>query len=675
MDADDVGPVARRVPGLRDAWLTDGFWGRWSQVHRGAALDHQWRMLGDTGSLDAFALVAGGVEGYRTGEFFTDSDVYKWLDAASRALAHDPDPTMVARVDEAIALVEAAQDPDGYVNTWIQGLFPADRFANLDVHHELYTFGHLIEAAVSHHEATGSPRLLGVAERAAALMHRELIDAPAHRVDGHEEVELALVRLHRATGDPAPLELARRLVDRRGTAAHVRRRLAGSFADFAIRGVRQRLGVWRYARRHPAWRRPSIAPSRRVARPRGILRRTLADFGSGRNFQLDRPAREQVEPSGHSVRWLYLQVAMAMLAREQRDAVLREVTERAWEHFVEGHVFVNGGSGAFPLVEGFGDPYDLDPARAYAETCASVAGVLWNRELGLLTGDPRYDDLAEWQLLNGAGVGMGVDGTTYAYDNPLVVPPGVGRQDWFRCPCCPSNLSRVWASLATLQFSWTDDDVRVHQLFSGRARLGATTVDVDSALPWSGDVVVRVRSAGPAAAPPRHVVVRVPSWADEVQVTVDGVARAARLDERSPARSTASGLDPGRSTWCRVELPVAASCDVRLRFGMPVRLLAQDPRVPVVGGRVAVARGPLLYCLEGLDHHHLDGEALNQVVVDPRSFAARFDDGLLGGAVAVIARTPGGDDLRFVPYFLWGNRGATGMTTFVGGAGHSSGAG
>lgn len=656
-----------RVPGLRDAVLTGGFWGRYRDIHRGPALDHQWRCLEETHAIECFRLVGGTSRAFRSGEFYTDSDVHKWLEAASRTLADDPSPQTVAHVDELIGLLERAQDDDGYLNTWIQGLFPRGRFRNLDIKHELYTFGHLIEAGVAHHEATGSDRLLDVAERAADLLVREFADAPAHRLDGHEEVELALVRLYRATGRDDCLDLASAFVERRGTSPHVGRRFVAGAALTVSRHVRQRLRGTAHRLRHRGQSARQYPEKRSLHVTPAIVGRTRREMLSGRMFQTDRPARRQDRPTGHSVRWLYLQIAMAMLARERGDDALRAVTETAWQHFVDGHLFVSGGSGAYPLVEGFGDPYDLDPVRAYAETCASIAGVFWNRELGLLTGEARYDDLLEWQLLNGADVGMSVDGTAYAYDNPLQVPAGIGRQAWFRCPCCPSNLSRLWASLATLQFSETDDELRVHQLFSSRAVVGVTAVEVDSALPWSGEVVVRVAPPPDQGAAARHLAVRVPSWSAGVQVEVDGAtAAAAAVDDDRPAgRPTASGLDPGSSTWCRVELPAGAACEVRLQFTLPVRLHRQDDRVPRVGGMVAVSRGPLLFCLEGVDHPDLAGDALNGVVVDAGSLEARFAPDLLGGATEIVGRAVDGRALRFVPYFLWGNRGQQGMTTFV----------
>lgn len=649
------------VPSMRDASLTGGFWGRMADVHRGAALDHQWTHLDATGALECFTAVAGRGDGFVTRDFTSDSDVHKWLDAVARTPPGRRSAELTTRFEAVVDLVGAVQDDDGYCNTWIQGLFPDGRFQDLETEHEQYTLGHLIEAGVSEAEVTGEGPLFHAARRAADLLVREFLGAPADRAVGHQGVEIALVRLYRATGQADYLELASQLVEQRGTAPGVRRRFVRCVVRTAGRLLRQAVRRRAYRRHHPR-RVPVERPARLQVKvtPR-IAARTISEFVSGRWAQTDRPIRDLTDPTGHAVCFQYHQTAATMLARELGTDTLATATTAVWDRLVDGHLFVSGGVGAMPGLEGFGEPYDLDPRRAYAETCASLAGTFWNRELGLLTGEARFDDLLEWQLLNGAGVGVNVDGTAYHYNNPLQAPPGFSRRAWYPIPCCPSNLSRTWASLATLQFSRRGDELRLHQFFSGRARFGDVEIAVDSGLPWSGDVAIRV-SSGPDG--PGRLAFRIPSWAGPVAVRLDGVAVEVSVDDRPAPRATASGLDPWQARWARIDLP-AATADVRIDFRLPVRLLAQDRRVPRVGGKVAVTRGPLLYCLEGVDHPHLAGAALDEVEVERASIGDRFDRDLLGGAVELTASSTGGDPLRFIPYFLWGNRGATGMTAFV----------
>jgi DUF1680 family protein len=255
---------------------------------------------------------------------------------------------------------------------------------------------------------------------------------------------------------------------------------------------------------------------------------------------------------------------------------------------------------------------------------------------------------------------MALDGTGYHYNNPLLAPAGFSRRSWYPIPCCPSNLSRTWASLATLATSRADDELRIHQFVSSLANVGGAEIEIDSALPWAGEVTIRVAGERP----PARLAFRVPSWTDRVEVALDGEAVEPGVDDPEPARSTASGLDPWQARWARLDLP-GGPHEVRLSFGLPVRFLTQDPRVPRVGGRAAVARGPLLYCLEGIDHPGLGVDDLVDLELDRSSITEAFDPNLLGGMVELRASTVDDRPLRFVPYFAWGNRGATGMTCFV----------
>jgi DUF1680 family protein len=653
--------VPVQVPSMAQAQVTGGFWGRMASLHRESALEHQWSQLVATGAVECFEVVAGRrPDGFVSRDFTSDSDLHKWLDAVGRVPVAERPPAVRAAFDEAVGLVAAAQEPDGYCNTWIQAFFADGRWRDLETEHEQYTLGHLVEAAVSAHEATGDERLLVVATRAADLLVARFAGAPAAEAVGHEGVEIALVRLARSTGDPRYLDLAAQLVDQRGTAAGVRRRFVATLVRTGRRLARQRRARRAHERAVPGWRRPERVPGLQVRITPAVAARTAATFVSGRWAQTDRPARSRTEPTGHAVCFQYLHTAMAMVARDRGDEALADVTVAAWERAVAGHLFANGGLGAYPGLEGFGAPFDLDPERAYSETCASIAGVLWNRELGLLTGAARHDELLEWQLLNGVAVGTALDGRGYHYNNPLQVAAGFGRRPWYPIPCCPSNLSRTWASVATLATSRVGDELRVHQYVSSRSAIGGAEVEIDSELPWAGEVAIGLGGDRPA----QRLAFRVPGWAGSTAVAVDGVEVAPQFDEAEPLGPTASGLDPGRARWGRIDLP-GGPCRVRLSFGLPVRFPAQDGRVPRVGGRVAVARGPLLYCLEGVDHPDRPGRDLFEVTLDRASLVERWDPDLLGGVVVLDGTDGDGRPLRFVPYFAWGNRGATGMTCFV----------
>lgn len=647
------------TPRIGEVSVADGFWGRWTEIHLEKALDHQWRELVATGALENFEYAAGTAEGPYRSNFASDSDVYKWVDAASRALAIRPDPIIEARISTVAGLVEAAQDSDGYVATWIQAQFPQSRFVNLELEHELYCMGHLIEAGVSHFEATGSTRILALGERAADLLVAEFMGAGAAKLDGHPGVEIGLMRLYRCTGKNDYLELAKRMIDRRGTgkhfASHFLRSLARTAEHFVKSGMNRRR-----AARGSAGELGTRREARRELRVRAsAVGRVIRESLSGRTFQLQEPVRSLAGPVGHAVRFMYLQTAVAMLARETGDESLREASERSWQRFVEAHMFVSGGAGAMPLLEGFGDDYDLNPDTAYAETCAAIGGCMWTREMGLLTGEAAFDDLYEWQLLNAAGVGMSPEGDSYFYDNPLRSSGGIQRRSWFPIPCCPPNLSRHWLSLGTSQFSWGKGELRVHQYFSGNASLDVGSVSMRSSLPWEGRVSIDFEPDS-AEAEIERLLLRIPWWAGESSVRVDGGALVTVSQDAHYAKRSATGFNPTRSRWQEIRLQGAKTVNIKVEFEMPVRFLKQDERIPLVGGSVALARGPLLYCIEG----HDNGGDIRDVGIGSE-VTSRFDAGLLGGATVLECESDSGNPLIFVPYFLWANRGAGAMSPFV----------
>ncbi|MBX3285890.1 MAG: glycoside hydrolase family 127 protein [Actinobacteria bacterium] len=653
------------LPGAADARPGGGWWGRTARIHREVALRHQWEQLVHHGAIEAFEVAAGRSDVVPTvglPTFVSDSDVHKWLDAVARSIPAGVPADVRARFDETVELLEAAQAADGYLGTWVQTMFPGGAFGNLLTEHELYTTGHLLEAGISLLEATGDDRLLAVGRRAVEAVRRGLAALPAHHQDGHPELELALLRLHRATGDAGALELGLALLERRGTAPAVRRQSAADHLGSARRLAHQRVLVRQHRRRHPGWTPRPRARGHAVSITPSIGLLAVRSFASGRQWQNDRPVRQLSEPSGHAVGFHLLQAAMAAAAAETGDDELRAVGEAAWTEEVAGHLYATGGAGAYPALEGFARPFDLDPERAYCETCAGISAVLWNRELARLTGDARYDDLAEWQLHNAVAVGMGTDGTRYGYDNPLRARTAAHRAPWFTIPCCPSNLSRLWASVPTSVASLNQRELRLHHLAAAKVALGPLRVAIDSELPWAGRV--RVSLAGTL---PARLALRVPSWCPTASVRVDGEEVALAIEEVRRAPHTAAGLTPHEARWGRIELPAGATEPVvDLDLALPVRARRQDERLPQVGGTSVITRGPLVYCLEGVDHPGRSVDDLFSVVLDPDALEVRPAPDLVEGAVALHGTDAGGRPVRLVPYFLWGNRAPGPMTAFVG---------
>jgi DUF1680 family protein len=469
--------------------LDDPFWSPRVQVNAAHAIFHQWAQLEASGCIANFRIASGEQEGWREGWFFADSDAYKWLDAASRIVAGQPDPRLAARMDDLIALVSRAQAADGYIFTYNQIHFPGTRWMNLQIEHELYCHGHLIEAGVSHYEATGRAELLAIARRAADLLVRDFAGRGPERTPGHEEVEIALLRLHRVTGHPAYLDLARHFLEQRGRTPRFALVLLPQQRSRTKRAEQVSAGRQIYLATHPDFVPYTIPPDNPAKEPRGTHLRWLASALSGKYFQQHAPIRRQTVPVGHSVRFGYLQTAIAMLHRAEGDASLLPALTQAWERLVTRRMYITGGVGALPRLEGFGRDYELDPEYAYAETCATLASILWNWQMALITGEPRYSDLLEWQLYNAAAAGIGLAGDTYLYNNPLACRGGLTRQAWYSVPCCPSNLSRTWADLGKYIYSVEGGDLYIQQWIGNQARLPLTVpteVEITSGLPWRG---------------------------------------------------------------------------------------------------------------------------------------------------------------------------------------------
>jgi DUF1680 family protein len=553
---------------------------------------------------------------------FWESDIAKWIEAGSYSLLTHPDPELETVLDRAITLLAGAQAEDGYLNTYITVAAPERRFKDLRDGHELYCLGHLIEAGVAHHQATGRTNLLDVVRRYADLVGREL--APGGAIEGgycgHEEIELALVKLAAETGEARYLDMARTMIDNRGTrpfyfdAETERRADDGYFGNVFPRRPQQAERFRQYNQSHL-------------------------------------PVREQDEAVGHSVRAMYLYSAMTDLALADEDTELLAACERLWTSVTEQKMYVTGGIGSDPSIEGFGPAFELPNDHNYNETCASIGLVMWARRLARTTGDGRYLDVLEQALLNTVLAGVSARGTEYFYGNPMESDGGHERQAWFGCACCPPNLARVLTSLGQYAFSWQADTAFVDMPVSGEVAFplerGTTRVQVTSEYPYGGRVQVTPLDPGEFT-----VAVHIPEWAAGTgtpTLTVNGEAIAVEVT----------------GNYVRVTRAWASGDELVLDLPLEVRRLHADPRVEADRGLVALARGPLVYCAEGADNPDVD---LATVSLDPEADVRVEDDGYLGAPVLVTTvRTTEGNEvpLRLIPYFTWGNRGPSTMRVWL----------
>jgi DUF1680 family protein len=640
-----------------DGKITSGFWAERLQMNAQSAIFHQWEMLEKTHCIDNFRIAAGIKEGFREGFFFADSDAYKWLDAASRILKHAPSPKLSDLVDEFIAILEAAQTEDGYLYTYNQIHFGNARWQCLQIEHEFYCLGHLIEAGVSHFEATGSERLLRIARNAADLLVSEFGEASPEFTDGHEEIEIALIKLSRATHAPQYRGLAQRLLERRGRISAYPLHFLAQAAHSAGRMTTVAAMRRQYYRGHPAAADFRLPEHNRHRVPALMPLRFAASAFSGKYTQQHLPLHQQEVPVGHAVRFAYLNTAAAMLARDIEANTDVPRMERLWQHMVQRRMSVSGGIGSLPLTEGFGRDYELDPEIVYNETCAALGSMLWSSELGLLTGDPCYDELFEWQLYNAASVGIGANGCSYFYNNPLTTEGGYQREPWYDIPCCPSNLSRVWASLGGQAVSVQENTITIHQYFGGFYNSDASLpvkMRMETKLPWHGNVSIALEMP---SAQQLMLKFRKPAWAGDFALMLNGQPIQPGIEPSKPASVAACGLDFAQSAWLCLECVFSPGDRIDIVFDLPARLLHQDERIPGCGGQVAVSRGPILYCLEGIC------QPAGLEKLELASSKLRLNDAFPGYEGIPVLEDANGH--TFTPYFLWGNRGDTPMTVFA----------
>ncbi|OIJ66491.1 glycoside hydrolase family 127 protein [Streptomyces mangrovisoli] len=523
--------------------ITGGFWHARRETNARVSIPQGPALLESAGNLHNLRLAAGAAEGEFRGAYpFVDTDVYKWLEAAAWQLGQGADPSLAAEVGRIVSLVAGAQQDDGYLNTWFQLVKGGERYQDLRWGHELYCAGHLIQAAVAHHRTTGSEELLTVARKFAD--HIDTVfgspgsGRPVDGIDGHPEVETALVELYRETGERRYLDLAGYFVDRHG------------------HGL---LG-------HEAYCQDRV------------------------------PLREATDVEGHAVRQLYLLAAAADLATETGETELRSAAERLWHAMTAAKTHLTGGLGAHHDWEDFGDPYELPNERAYCETCAAIASVQWSWRMALLTGSARYSDLVERTLYNGFLAGVSLDGERWLYVNPLQVRDGhtdpggdqsARRTRWFRCACCPPNVMRLLASLDHYLASGDADGLQIHQYTEGTYTHGPFTVRAETDYPWQGTIALTVEAAPDDR--PWTLSLRIPQWCREFRV---------RVGERTYDRADA----PVEDGWLRLARVWRPGDRLVLELALEPRLTAADPRVDAVRGCVAIERGPLVYCLEGADH-------------------------------------------------------------------------
>ncbi len=633
---------------LKDMKIQDPFWSKHVDLVRNVIIPYQWDAINDriedaesSHCLENFEIAAGRKQGKFYGAVFQDTDIAKWLEAVGFTLECYPDEKLEKTADEVIDLIAEAQQEDGYINTYFTIEAPDKRWSDLCEGHELYTAGHLMEAAVAYYYGTGKRKFLDCMCRFADLICETFgfEEGKIHGYPGHQEVEIGLVKLYYATGEKKYLAQAKYFIDARGVGK-----------NYFLQEMKKTDFL-------------HIFPE-------------FANYDT-KYSQSHLPVREQKTAEGHAVRAVYMYCAMADIAYEYQDKELMQACETLWNNIVEKRMYITGGIGSSGILERFTTDYDLPNGYNYAESCASIGLALFGMRMAQITKDAKYVDVVERALYNTVLAGIALDGKSFFYVNPLEVwPPSCMertskehvkpiRQKWFGVACCPPNIARTLASLGQYIYSWEEEEreLYVNLFVSGKTTVdtkeGELKVKVETKFPWEMDVDTEIENNSGKSV---KVLFRIPDYAENYKIFCNG--EVVTYTEKNGY----------------AELTVEKTAKIEVKFEAPAKFVRANPQVREDAGKVAIVRGPLVYCLEEADN----GANLSAISVDTegelkiepseqfdgcvlvkakgkRLCEEEWSEGLYGNQKLQKKDT----NLTAVPYFTWNNRGIGEMEVWI----------
>ena len=619
--------------------INDNFWKPRIETNRKVTIPYDFEKCEETKRIQNFEIAAGMKEGDFIGIRFNDSDVFKIMEGTAYSLANHPDPELEKYLDELIAKVAGAQEDDGYLYTTrtINPATPAsnageERWSYLDQSHELYNVGHMYEAAVAHFQATGKRTFLDVATKNADLIADTFGPDKQFGMPGHQEIEIGLVKLFRVTGDEKYLNLAKYFLDVRG----------------------QQVDNAKYPQRRDIYLQSHI------------------------------PVVEQDEAVGHSVRATYMYSGMADVAAIVGDKDYIQAIDKIWENVVYKKIYVTGGIGARHRGEAFGDDYELPNETAYNETCAAIANCMWNHRMFLLKGDAKYYDVLERTLYNGFLAGISIEGNTFFYPNPLACDAkyafnqgALTRKPWFDCSCCPSNIVRFLPSLPGYIYGVRDNDLFINLYMSNEAEIKIKDMDVQiiqtSNYPWDGKIKVEVN---PESKSSFNIKLRIPGWSRNQPIPGDLYSYFEKSNKKITAELNGKeievNIEQGYLTvsnkWKKGDMLI-------LNLPMEIRLVESHKKVESNRNRLAIERGPVVYCVEGIDNK---GDVFNLLMPEYAPSTTQWKQDLFGGINIIKADVPsfivreGGEEVKTqshnlvaIPYYAWSHRGIGEMAVWL----------
>ncbi len=619
--------------------LTDEFWAPRLEINRTITIPYLFKMNEESGRVDNFRIAAGLKTGKHTGKRYNDSDIFKAMEAAAYSLRLHPDPELKAKLDDLIAIIAKAQEPDGYIFTTrkINPKNPApgsglERWSNLRVSHELYNVGHMYEAAAAHFIATGERSFLGIALKNADLLVRTFGPGKRRAFPGHQEIEIGLAKLYRLTGRRQYLDLARFFLDERG----------------------HYLNGETY---------PSDSP--------------FVIYNSEEYLQNHKPVLEQIEAVGHAVRATYLYSGMADVSALGGRPEYASALDTLWANVVGKKLYITGGIGATGEYEAFGGDYDLPNARAYAETCAAVGNAFWNQRMFERRGEAQYVDVLERIIFNGILPGVSLSGDKFFYQNPLESRGRYERSSWFEVACCPANVARFLPTIGSYIYATQGDILYINLYAESTAKfeLNRRPVEIiqETKYPWEGLVKIMVN---PLPVGKITVALRIPGWALNQPVPSD-LYRFLEKNEQ-PVRVLVNrkpvNVVPDKG-YVKLKRKWRSGDLIELYLPMPIRKVIANDMVKEDAGKAALQRGPVVFCAEGVDN---GGKVLNLILPDDARITHWFRPDLLGGVAIITAKAQAADfgpdgkigakrgqDMMAIPYFSWANRGPNEMAVWL----------
>ena len=649
--------------------VTDGFWKKRLTLNETVTLPAEYKQCKETGRIDSvkciydktkehdakyietidgkIELTDGESAGVPRPHHYWDSDVAKWIEAAAYSLLYKPDADLEKCIDGIVGDFAAAQYPDGYINTYFTVVEPGKRWTNVYQMHELYCAGHLLEAAIAYYQATGKSRFLDIIRRYVDYIDQTFgpDEGKIHGYPGHQEIELALVKLYQLTGVERYLNLAKYFIDARGTKPLF-------FEQEALKQGRDL----------------------NYGGPKGILGKDFLAPGPYALFQSHLPVREQKTAEGHAVRVVYMGTAMVDVAMESGDESLLNAAETLWDNITERRMAITGGVGAKDQSERFAYDYYLPNEICYNETCASIGLAMWAYRFLQYSADTKYADILEKALYNGIISGVSLSGDRFFYANHLASDPDMfkdriitnprmlpERQSWFAVSCCPMNLARITESIGGYMYTASDDTIFCHIYGSGIARINGHVIEQKTEYPWNGNIVIEPDSGS------YTIALRIPGWCDSFSIKVNG---------NDADYSMKKGYAYIRNNW-------TGSDSITLNLCMRPFLVEANPLVRMDAGKVAIQYGPLIYCIEEADN---GSQVFDLFLSRECSLTTRFEEDLLGGVVVVEGEGYVHDltkwqhklyskassntsferkKFRAIPYYAWANRGKGKMTVWL----------